>query len=165
MRWMFVKRFGVVCVCAVVFVLAVGAVQAGAAGPTRVLKFVNGSTNFVGLGFNANSNATPPLGSRFAITLRIKNDGPQFGMPSGATVGRVLIECTILAEPTTQSADGNCFGIAHVPDGFFTFEGNGPLTNAKVELLGDHRRCVGPYANARGEIRTGGHHAVVTLYS
>jgi hypothetical protein len=141
-----------------------GAGQAGAAGPTRILKFINGSTNFVGLGFNANSNAIPPVGSRFAITLRIKNDGAQFGKPSGAIVGRVLIECTVLAEPTPQGLDGNCIGIAHVPDGFFTFEGRGGLSNAKVNywaITGG----VGPYANVRGELKTGGNHAVVTLYS
>lgn len=160
---MFAKRFGVVGACVLGVVLSLGVVQPSAAAPTRVLKFVNGSTSFVGLGFNANSNAIPPLGSRFDVTLRIKNDGAQFGKPSGATVGRVLIECTVLAE-TARSLDGNCFGIAHVPDGFFTFEGNGPLSNAKVNywaITGG----VGAYANARGELKTGGKHAVVTIFS
>ena len=161
---MFVKRFGVVGACLVGFVLVLGASQAAAAGSKRVLRFANGSTSFVGIGFNANSNAIPPLGSRFAITLRIKNDGAQFGKSSGVIIGRVLIECTVLAEPTPRSIDGNCAGIAHVPDGFFTFQGNGPLVNAKVSywaITGG----VGPYANDRGELKTGGGHAVVTLFS
>jgi hypothetical protein len=160
---MFVKRFGVVCACVLGLVLLVGVVQAGAAAPTRVLKFTNASTNFSGIGFNANSAPIWPVGARLAITLRIKNDGAQFGKPSGAIVGRVLIECTVLAQ-TGRSVDGNCFGIAHVPDGFITFEGNGPLSNENVNhwaITGG----VGPYADARGQIRTGGKHAVVTLYS
>ena len=158
------KRLLALGACVLGLVLTVGVIDAGAAAPTRVLKFINGSTSFVGIGFNANGNVAPPVGSRFAITLRIKNDGSQFGRPSGATVGRVLIECTILSEPTPQTADGNCFGIAHVPDGFFTFEGSGPLGNAKVNywaITGG----VGAYANARGELKTGGKHAVVTIYS
>lgn len=161
---MFAKRLGMLSGFLLGLVLMIGVVQAGAAGSPRVLKFANGSTSFVGIGFDANSNVTPPVGSRFAVTLRIKNDGAQFGKPSGAIIGRVLIECTILAVPTPQTADGNCFGIAHVPDGFFTFEGNGPLVNAKVNywaITGG----VGPYANARGELKTSGHHAVVTLFS
>jgi len=157
------KRIWVVGVCVLGLLLSVSVVGAGAAAPSRVLKFVNGSTNFVGIGFNVNGNVIPPVGSRFAITLRIRNDGAQFGKPSGAFVGRVLIECTVLAE-SGQNSDGNCFGIAHVPDGFFTFEGDGPLLNTKVNywaITGG----VGPYANARGQIRTGGKHAVVTLYT
>jgi hypothetical protein len=159
-----VKRFAVISGCLLGFLLTIGVVQAGAAGSKRVLKFTNASTNFVGIGFDANSNAIPPVGTRFAITLRIKNERSQFGKPSGTIVGRVLIECTVLAEPTPQSIDGNCFGIAHVPDGFFTFEGNGPLSNAKLNywaITGG----VGPYETARGQLKTGGHHAVVTLYT
>jgi hypothetical protein len=56
---------------------------------------------------------------------------------------------------TRGTYDGNCLGIAHVPGGFFTFEGNG--------VLGRHRIAysitggVGAYAGARGQIKVVGH--------
>jgi hypothetical protein len=161
---MFAKRFGVAGACVLVLVLSLGVAHAGATAPTRVLKFVNASTHFVGIGFNANSNAIPPVGSRFAITLRIKNDGPQFGKRSGAIVGRVLIECTVLAQPSAKSLDGNCFGIAHVPDGFFIFEGGLPFNNAKTNYWAITGGA-GAYADTKGQLKTGGQHAVATLYS
>jgi hypothetical protein len=139
-------------------------VQAQAAGPTRVLKFVNGPTNAVGIGFDINGNTAAPIGSHLEFTLRLKNSGTQFGKPSGTIIGRVLIDCVVLAEPNPQTADGNCFGIAHVPDGFFTFEGNGPLANQKVQYYAI-TGGVGPYANVRGEIKNSGAGDVVTLYT
>jgi hypothetical protein len=158
------KRFGIVGAFVLGLVLSLGAVQAGAAAPKRVLKFVNASTHFVGIGFNANSNAIPPVGSRFAITLRIKNDGPQFGKPSGAIVGHVAIECTVLAPPSGRNLPGNCFGIAHVPDGFFIFEGGLPFNNAKANYWAITGGA-GAYADVQGQLKTGGNHAVATLYS
>jgi hypothetical protein len=56
--------------------------------------------------------------------------------PSDFATALTHRKCTVLAQPTHQSIDGNCVGIAHVPDGFFTFEGNGPLSNAKVSYWG-----------------------------
>ena len=166
-RCVFAKRLAVLSAAVVGVVLIFGVVQAGAAGPTKVLKFEDTPGTFTPIGFNPNT--LPPVGSRYVITVRLKNDGVQFGKPSGATVGRVLVECTVLAIVTAETADGNCFGIAHVPDGFFTFQGNGPLTNAKVNywaITGG----IGPYANARGQIKVTNHAdgtsaAVVSLYS
>lgn len=164
---MFVKRLAALVTSAVVFVLIAGVVQAGAAGTTKVLKFNDTPGTLTPIGFNPNT--LPPVGSHYVITLRLKNDGAQFGKPSGTTVGRVLIECTVLALVTADTADGNCFGIAHVPDGFFTFQGNGPLTNARVNhwaITGG----VGPYAKTRGQIKVTNHTdgtsaAVVSLYT
>jgi len=155
------KRSSFVGGCALGLVLATG-VQAQAAAPGRVLTFINGPTNSVGVGFDINGNTAPPVGSRLEFTLRIKNSGTQFGKPSGTIVGRVLIDCVVISEPTPQTADGNCFGIAHVPDGFFTFEGNGPISNQKVQYYAI-TGGVGPYADVRGEIKSVGERDVVRL--
>ena len=76
------------------------------------------------------STTTPlPVGSRIAITAVLSNRGRQFKKPSGAVVGRMLIECTVLV----ATPDGICAGIAHLPDGFFTFAGSGPFTRSTVK--------------------------------
>ncbi len=115
------------------------------------------------VGFNINSNATPPVGSQYIITLDLINAAPQFGKPTGTIVGRALIDCTFLSV-SSANGDGICSGIAHVPDGYFTFGGNGGFSNAKHgywAITGG----VGPYANDRGQLRTGGGTAIATLAS
>jgi hypothetical protein len=168
MRFMVAKRLGVLSGLFLGLVLMIGVVQAGAAGATKVLKFSNTHSQATGVGFNANSNATPPLGSSLIITIHLQNVGSQFGKPSGTVVGRVLLDCTILAV-NSQFGDGICSGIAHVPNGFFTFGGNGGFSNAKVNYYAI-TGGIGPYANDRGEIKVtnganGNSSAVVTLYS
>ena len=103
------------------------------------------------------------------IVLRLRNMGSQFGKPSGAIVGRVLLDCTVLVENLPQGIDSICTGIAHVPNGFFTFGGNGGFSNARVAYY-DITGGVGPYANDRGQIKVvsntnGSSEATVTLFS
>jgi len=165
---MFAKRLGVLSGFVLGFVLMIGVVEAGAAGSTKVLRFSNPASQAAGVGFNVNSNAAPPVGASLVITIHLQNVGSQFGKPSGATVGRVLLDCTVLAV-NTQSADGICNGIAHVPNGFVTFVGNGGFSNSKVNYYAI-TGGVGPYANDRGQIKVtnhanGGSSAVLTLYS
>ena len=99
----------------------------------------------------------------------MENIGSQFGKPSGAKVGHVLLQCTVLlVDVPQQTIDGICSGIAHVPDGFFTFGGNGGFTNGHVSYY-DITGGVGPYANDRGQIKVvnaanGSSNATVTLY-
>ena len=149
---MFAKRLGVLSGFVLGFVLMIGVVEAGAAGSTKVLRFSNPASQATGVGFNVNSNAAPPVGASLVITIHLQNVGSQFGKPSGATVGRVLLDCTVLSvDTTTRSIDGICTGIAHVPNGFFTFAGNGGFSDAKIihyAITGG----VGPYANDRGQI-------------
>ncbi len=161
-------RLGVLSGCLLGVVLMVGAVEAGAAAPTKVLKFSNTGSQATGVGFDANSNAAPPVGASLVITIQLKNAAAQFGKPSGAAVGRVLLDCTVLSL-NGESADGICSGIAHVPDGFFTFGGNGGFSNSKVTYYAI-TGGVGPYANDRGQIKVtnsanGNSSAQVTLYS
>jgi len=135
--------------------------QAGAQGSTAVLKFHSANQTFTGVGFNINSNAAPPIGSQYVVTLTLVNAAPQFGKPAGAKVGRVLLDCTILSL-NMPNGDGICSGIAHVPNGYLTFDGNGPFSTSKHQhyaITGG----VGPYANDRGQIRSGGGTAIVTL--
>jgi hypothetical protein len=69
----------------------------------------------------------------------------------------------------TGMIDGVCSAIAHVPNGYFTFGGDGLFAGAHV----DHWAVtggVGPYANDRGQIavtnnKNGSSSAVVTLSS
>jgi hypothetical protein len=82
------------------------------------------------VGFNMNSNAAPPLGSQFVLTAVLYNAAPQFGKPTGARIGRVLVDCTFLAV-TPPNGDGVCSGVAHVPDGYFTFGGSGGFSSTK----------------------------------
>jgi hypothetical protein len=154
---MIAMRLAVTCVCGTALMLIVGIAPAGASSPTRVLKFYDTAGVFTPVGWNPSSNAPPPIGAENITTLRLQNVGTQFGKPKGTTVGRVLITCTVMAVDTTrQTIDGNCFGIAHVPDGFFTFEGNGALGNQRITYYAI-TGGVGPYANARGQIKVVGH--------
>jgi hypothetical protein len=172
MRSMSFRRLGVLSSAFIGFVLPVGVVQAGAAGSVRVLKFYNPPGVATGIGgFNPNAqNAIPPLGSSLAIRVRLENVGSQFGKPSGATVGRALLQCTVLTDySVTGTLDGICYGIAHVPDGFLTFEGNGAFSNANVTVYAV-TGGVGPYANDRGWIKVVNHKdgssdATVTLFT
>jgi hypothetical protein len=160
---MSLRRFGVLVAFAIGLGLVVGIAQAGAAGPTQVLKLHGGQMTQTAVGFNINSNATPPLGSQYIITVVLSNAAAQFGKPIGARVGRALIDCTFLSA-NTSNGDGICSGIAHLPDGYITFGGNGGFSNARYQhwaITGG----VGPYATDRGELRTGGGTAIVTLYS
>ena len=153
------KRLGMLTACALGLVLTIGVVQAGAAGSTQVLKFRDGNQNAVGVGLNINSNAAPPIGSQYVVTITLLNAVPQFGKPTGARIGRVLVDCAILSV-STPNGDGICSGIAHVPNGYFTFGGNGSFGNGYFAITGG----VGPYASARGEIKTThGHGSTVTL--
>jgi len=148
-------RIGVFASIAIGLLLAVGAGTAGARSTgTTVLRFHDADSTFTGVGFDANDpNAVPTVGNSIVITLRLENLATQFGKPSGTIVGRVLISCSVLSsDPTSQTLDGICNGIAHVPNGFFTFEGNGGFSNAQVNhwaITGG----VGPYQNARGQIK------------
>jgi hypothetical protein len=96
-------------------------------------------------------------GEEDILTLRLRNVGTQFGRPKGTTVGRALMTCTVmLVDRTKGTYDGNCLGIAHVPDGFFTFEGNGGLGKHRIvyyAITGG----VGAYADSRGQIKVVGH--------
>ena len=166
---MSVKGLGALTVGLVGLALATGAAQAGTGASTTVLKFFNppGQTTGIG-GFNLTSNTPPPLGSSLVIRVRLENIGSQFGKPSGATVGRVLLQCTVLTDyAVTGTVDGICNGIAHVPNGFITFVGNGTFSNAQVNYYAV-TGGVGPYANDRGQIRVvnnkdGSSNATVTL--
>lgn len=163
------KRFGVLTACAIGLLLVIGVVQAGAAGSTQVLKFNSPPSQEAAIGFNGNSDAFPPVGGSIALHVVLRNAVSQFGKPAGATVGRVIIQCTVLIEETADSGDGICNGIAHVPNGFISIEGNGAFTNNPVDywaITGG----VGAYANDRGSIQVTNHKngtstAVVTLSS
>ena len=162
---MSVKRIGTLTAGLVAVVLAVGGIQADAQGSTRVLKFSNPPGTFTAIGFNGNSSAPPPVGSRAIIRVQLRNIGSQFGKPSGAIVGRALLDCAVLAV-NPPNIDALCNGVAHVPDGFITFSGNG-LSNTKVAYY-DITGGVGAYANDRGQIKVvslanGGSVATVTL--
>jgi hypothetical protein len=165
---MFARRLGALSGLLLAVAFAVGSVQAGAAKPTRVLRFNDPPGIDTGIGFDFNSNVTPPVGSHFVIAVRLENATPQFGKPAGATVGRALLDCTVLAEPTSEEIDGNCVGIAHVPDGFVTFDG-WPFAGHGTQhyaITGG----VGPYAAERGQItsvdqKNGRSLVTVSLYS
>ena len=168
---MSVRRLGALSVSVFVCVLMVGVVQAGAQGSTTVLKFHDSGGYTSGVGFDINNpNAVPPVGSSIVTTLTLENIGSQFGKPSGAKVGHVLLQCTVLnVDISKQIIDGICSGIAHVPNGFFTFGGNGGFSNAKVSYF-DITGGIGPYANDRGQVKVANHpngssDATVTLYS
>jgi hypothetical protein len=162
-RLMSVSRLGVLTVCLLGLVSTAGVVQASAGGPTQVLMFHSGKQTQTAVGFNINSNTAPPVGSQYIITVVLHNAAPQFGKPTGAQIGRALIDCTFLSV-SAPNGDGICSGIAHLPDGYVTFGGNGGFSNSKHgywAVTGG----VGHYAHDRGQLRTGGGTAVLTLYS
>lgn len=122
--------------------------EAGASGSLQVFQFTNNYLRYTSVGVSA-SSAVPPLGSSFVVTGRLNNAGSaQFGKPKGAAIGRILVDCTVLSD----TPDGICTGIAHVPNGFFTFAGNGPFTNEHLRYYAI-TGGVGPYANDRGELK------------
>jgi hypothetical protein len=168
MRLMSAMRLGVLAGCVLGLVLTAGVVEAGAAGSPTVLRFHDASSTTSVIGFNGNPNVAPPVGATFVIRNRLANVGSQFGKPSGTIVGRVLLECTVLVSDVPDNViDGICTGIAHLPDGFFTFDGSGVFNNAPVNYFAI-TGGVGPYANDRGQIKvvnskTGASNATVTL--
>ena len=159
------RRFGALTACLLALVLMIGTAGAGAASPTRTLKFLDIHIRYTAVGFAASSTATPPIGSTEVFTGLLENYNAQFGKPMGAHVGRIGLDCTVLS----TAPDGLCTGIAHVPDGFFTFVGNGPFTNSNVR----HYAITGgvaAYVEARGELTittdsVGRSYAEVMLYS
>jgi hypothetical protein len=156
-------RFGMLTACVFGLMLVNGVVQAGAVRPGEVLKFHASNQTQAAVGFNINSNTAPPVGSEFITTLVLHNAAPQFGKPAGAQIGRALIDCTILSV-NSPNGDGICSGIAHLPDGYVTFGGNGAFSNGKHGFWAV-TGGVGHYAHDRGQLRTGGGTAVLTLYS
>lgn len=159
------RRFGAVLVCLFGIGLASGVAQAGAAGPARVLalRLSHVQVVWTGPSWNRDTNppTPPPIGEQAQITGLVYNEAAQFGKAGNAQVGRIVLSCTVVAIPT----DGLCAGMIHVPDGFFTIAGNGPFVGANVRryaITGG----IGPYANARGELKTSGAgDASVILYS
>ena len=126
--------------------LALASIAAGHAGGQPLLRFVDNHIRVAYVGFNG--TGIPPVGSEEIFTGRLYNERAQFGHPRGAVVGRFSLDCTVVS----AVPDGICQGIAHVPDGFFTFAGNGPFTQTEVRnyaVTGG----VGPYQAARGEFR------------
>ena len=148
-------RLGVLTACALGLVLMIGVIQAGAQGSAQMLKFHSGNQTQTAVGFNINSNAIPPVGSQYIITLALYNAAPQFGKPTGARIGRGLLDCTILSV-STANGDGDCAGIAHVPNGYFLFGGSGSAFNNSKHGYWAITGGVGPYANDRGQLKTGG---------
>ncbi len=87
------KRMGALTASVVALGFMIGVVQAGAEGSPTVLRFSNSPSSFTGVGFNANDpNAIPPVGSQAVIALKLRNAASQFGKPSGAIIGRVLLD-------------------------------------------------------------------------
>jgi len=151
--------------CAVaVSVAAAGASAAAGSKPTRVLRLVSRTTQFTPIGFPANQNTPPPVGSRYIVQIALFNQAAQFGRPAGARIGSVEIDCTF-----TTGQRNLCTGVAHVPDGFITFTGANPSSGAPVEWYAV-TGGVSAYANLHGQIKAtnsqNGNRAnvVVTLY-
>src|SRR5262249_14009992 len=91
-----------------------------ATGPGElVVRFSLTDVRTTGIGYDTSAVGAPSVGSRFVITASLSNRGRQYGKPAGTRVGRLRIECTVL----TDTPDGLCAGIAHLPDGYFTFSG------------------------------------------
>jgi len=137
------------CVCGLLF--ATGAAQAGS-GATGSPKFVALTAKHVLLtwtlpgGQKTSPNAAAEVGSTAAFSARLYNRTSQFGKSTGTAVGRILLECTVLASPS----DGNCTGIVHLPNGFFLLGGNGPFVpSPRVYAIAGG---IGPYAAARGQV-------------
>jgi hypothetical protein len=148
-RWLWIGCSG-----GIALLLIAGVAQAGARNPTRVLRFYDtvGVDTLVG-----SPNGKPAIGGEDILTLRLRNIGTQFGRPKGTTIGRALMTCTVmLVDRTKGTYDGNCAGIAHVPGGFFTFEGNGALGKHRIAYYAI-TGGVGAYADARGQIEVVGH--------
>ncbi len=144
-------RFGALIACALGLIISVGVGQASATGPNRTLRLhlENVTYQWTGPYWNRDIDPVPPVGETAMLTGIVANTAAQFGKTADARVGRILLECTVLAEPT----DGLCTGIVHVPDGFFTIAGNGPFVPATARhyaITGG----VGFYASERGEFTT-----------
>jgi hypothetical protein len=113
--------FGIGFPCGIALLLIVGVVQASARNPTRVLRFYDtaGVDTLVG----ASPSGKPTIGEEDILTLRLQNVGTQFGRPTGTTVGRALMTCTVMLVDRTQGTS-RATGAWKAPD----------------RLLRDHRR-------------------------
>ena len=145
-----------------------GSTSAGTAAPKRVLKFTSTTIYYTPtpLGYNANSNTPPPIGSGYIANIALANHGSQFGKPSGARVGTAELQCTV-----ASSLRQICTGVAHLQNGFFTFSNAQRLAGGAVSWYAVTGGVAG-YAAARGQIKVtsvGGSNSsksnvVVTLY-
>ncbi len=166
---MFVKRLGVLSGSLLGAAVMFGTTPAGATGPAKVLKFENSAATVTLVGASTDPNTAPPIGASEVIALVLRNSGAQFGKPSGTAVGHVLIQCTVLSV-NPPNGDGVCSGIAHVPNGYFTFGGDGIFQNNAKPNHWAITGGVGPYSNDRGQIKVVNHSngtssATVTLSS
>jgi hypothetical protein len=152
--------------CAVAVPVATSSTAASTSGPkpARVLKLVSRTIRFMPIGFPADPNQAPPIGARYIVQLALFNRTAQFGKRAGARVGSVELDCTFA---TTEK--NLCTGVAHVPDGFFTFTGVNPSNGAPTEWYAV-TGGVSAYANLQGQIKATGSQngnrssLVVTLY-
>jgi hypothetical protein len=147
---MSVKRLGLLTVGALGLALTLGAAQGGAVGSPGVVALYAPHVQLTWLMPGRESGpatgAATTIGSQAILSARLYNRTIQFGKPTGSTVGRLLLDCTVLNVPT----DGNCTGIVHLPNGFFLIGGNGPfvVSPRHYAITGG----VGPYATARGQV-------------
>ena len=111
-----------------------------------MLRFRLGDVRETTVGYGPNTS--PPVGSATVYVGAVYNRAVQFGKPFDAPVGRILVNCvTLVAGPP----DGICTGIAHVPNGFFTFAGDGAFTGYRIDHYGITGED-GPCVNTRGQI-------------
>jgi hypothetical protein len=152
-----IAALGVSCVIA----LAVAPAGGAAARSVRVLGLTSSTTRFTPIGFRADGSTPPPVGSRYVVQLSLFNRVSGFGKPAGARVGSVELDCTF-----TTGRRNLCTGVAHLPDGFFTFTGANRSNGAPVEAYAV-TGGVAAYAGRRGQIRAvnsrDGNKAAVTV--
>jgi hypothetical protein len=135
------------CAAALPVAVAGTATSRGSAKPARLLELVARTTQFTPIGFQADQDTPPAIGSRYILQAALFNGSAQFGKPAGAHVGSVELDCTF-----TTAHRNLCTGVAHVPDGLFTLVGANPSNGASVEWYAV-TGGVSAYAAAHGQVK------------
>jgi hypothetical protein len=144
------SKVGLLGVCVVVGVLAVGVTSASAAPGPQTMSFVETDTVFVGTGGFPTSNAPPAVGEGFVTDGTLSKWA---GTTKGAGVGHVRVVCTVTSVNLTTSAGTvwtQCQVSLFLPAG--VIEVSGPLSlsapSNELPIVGG----TGAYVGAQGYV-------------
>ena len=123
-------KCGLLSVCVVVGVLAVGVVSSSAAVKPQTLSLMEVDTSFAGTGgYNATGNAPPSAGQGITFSGTLYKWA---GSKRGAAVGHLLVLCTA----TTSDPEALCNAVASLPSGTIDLLGTANLNSGSVKAIG-----------------------------
>ncbi len=139
-------KCGLLSVCVVVGVLAVGVVSSSSAVNPQTISLLEVDTAFAGTGgYNATSNAPPSAGQGITFSGTLYKWS---GSKRGAAVGHLEVICTATFGPS-----GLCSAVATLPSGSIELLGTANLSGGPVKSIAVVGGT-GAYVGAQGYLTT-----------